>query len=162
MIANNSPLLYLWSANSLKVEVIETSLRDNITFLTWGKNGPLLCLGTAKGGVLLYNQRAGKKVTILGKHTKRITSGAWSCDNLLALGAEDRTLSISTVDGDTVHTSSLRAEPSMVQFSEMKTDDRTNAESTVIQQQQNQTKLSIHITIKHNLKIHFIHKECKI
>jgi hypothetical protein len=40
--------------------------------------------------------------------------------NLLALGSEDRTLSISNVEGDTLRVATLRAEPSDIQFSEMK------------------------------------------
>jgi WD repeat-containing protein 19 len=87
--------------------------------------------GTTKGNILLYNQRAGKKFPILGKHTKRIVAGCWSTDNLLALGSEDRTLSVSTLEGDTVHIANLRAEPSQIQFSEMKQDERSSAESTV-------------------------------
>ena len=69
---------------------------------------------------------------ILGKHTKKITCGAWSQQNLLALGSEDRTVSISNAEGDTVRQTSVRAEPSEVQFSEMKADERSNmGENTV-------------------------------
>ena len=56
----------------------------------------------------------------MGKHNKSITCGAWSEANLLALGSEDRTLSISNVEGDTLRVATLRAEPSDIQFSEMK------------------------------------------
>ena len=72
-----------------------------------------------------------RKVQILGKHTKKITCGAWSKQNLLALGSEDRTISISNVDGDTMRQTSLRAEPTQVQFSEMKMDERSVGENTV-------------------------------
>ena len=37
-----------------------------------------------------------------------------------ALGSEDRTLSISNNEGDTIRVATLRAEPSDLQFSEMK------------------------------------------
>ena len=62
-----------------------------------------------------------RKIPILGKHTKRITCGCWSSQvyklainanfvfedvsclqNLLALGSEDKTLSISNAEGDTL------------------------------------------------------------
>lgn len=132
VINDTNSFLYLWNSNSLKTDKIETGLRDPLSFMAWGKSGAFLAIGTVKGNILLYNQRAGRKVPILGKHTKRIISGAWSTDNLLALGAEDRTLSISTLEGDTVHSATLRSEPSQIQFSDMKQDDRSSSpESTV-------------------------------
>ena len=131
-INDNSSFLYLWNSNSLKTEKIETGLRDPLSFMAWGKSGLFLAIGTSKGNVLLYNQRAGRKIPVLGKHSKRIVSGAWSSDNLLALGSEDKTLSISTLEGDTVHSASLRNDPSQIQFSEMKEDERSTAESTVL------------------------------
>ena len=69
---------------------------------------------------MLYNHRTSRKVPVVGKHNKAITCGAWSEANLLALGSEDRTLSISNIEGDTLRVATLRAEPSDVQFSEMK------------------------------------------
>ena len=69
---------------------------------------------------------------ILGKHSKKITSGAWNSENLLALVSEDRYLSISNAEGDTIRQSQLAGEPSGVQFSEMKTDERmSTSEDTV-------------------------------
>ena len=68
----------------------------------------------------------------MGKHTKKITCGAWSQQNLLALGSEDKTISISNAEGDTIRQTSLRADPSDLSFSEMKTDERsTMGENTV-------------------------------
>ncbi len=73
-----------------------------------------------------------RKIPILGKHTKKITCGAWSQQNLLALGSEDKTISVSNAEGDTIRQTSLRAEPSDLDFSEMKTDERsTMGENTV-------------------------------
>lgn len=132
VINDTNSFLYIWNSNSLKTDRIETGMREPLSFLAWGKSGLFLAVGTVKGNILLYNQRAGRKVPILGKHTKRIISGAWSSDNLLALGSEDRTLSISTMEGDTVHSASLRSEPSQIQFSDMKLDERSSAESTVL------------------------------
>lgn len=71
-----------------------------------------------------------RRVPVLGKHTKRISSGAWSTENLLALGSEDKTLSISNAEGDTLRIISLRAEPSDIQFSKMKLDERLDGENT--------------------------------
>nr|CAD7198123.1 unnamed protein product [Timema douglasi] len=71
------------------------------------------------------------RVPILGKHSKRVTCGAWSAENLLALGSEDKTLSISNVEGDTLRVISMRSDPSDIQFSEMKLDERMAGENTV-------------------------------
>lgn len=73
-----------------------------------------------------------RKVPILGKHTRRITSGSWSNENLLALASDDNTISISNVEGDTIRQTSVRAKPQNVQFSEMKGDERSQmGENTV-------------------------------
>ena len=73
-----------------------------------------------------------RKIPILGKHTRRITCGAWSNENLLALGSEDKTVTVSNSEGDTVRQTSVRADPCDVQFSEMKGDERSQTgENTV-------------------------------
>lgn len=50
---------------------------------------------------------------------------------MLALGSEDKTLSISNVEGDTLRVIALRSEPAEIQFSEMKLDERISGENTV-------------------------------
>ena len=88
---------------------------------------PMLIIGILECKVCLF-----RKIPILGKHTKKITCGAWSKGGLLALGSEDKTLTISNADGDTVRQASLRDQPSDVQFSEMKMDERSRiGEDTV-------------------------------
>lgn len=65
------------------------------------------------------------------KAFKKIICGAWNAVDLLALGSEDKTMSVSNVDGDTLRVINLRAEPSDIQFSEMKLDERVSGENTV-------------------------------
>lgn len=72
-----------------------------------------------------------RRIPILGKHSKRIVCGGWSQEGLLALGSEDKSLSINNAEGDTLRIINLRAEPSHVQFSEMKLDERLGGENTV-------------------------------
>ena len=52
-------------------------------------------------------------------------SGCWSRDNLLALGSEDKTLTISTDNGETIRQVLLRDTPSQIVFSERKQDSRS-------------------------------------
>lgn len=72
-----------------------------------------------------------RRTPILGKHSKRITCGAWSKDNILALGSEDKTFSLSSEDGDSLRVIQLRDVPSDMCFAEIKTDERVPGENTV-------------------------------
>ncbi len=56
-----------------------------------------------------------KKQTILGKHSKKITNGIWR-NNTLCLGSEDKTVTLSKEDGDTIEQIPLKAEPERLQF----------------------------------------------
>jgi WD40 repeat protein len=75
-----------------------------------------LAIGTAKGNLLIYNKRTLKKQSILGKHVKKITCGSWNSENKLALGSEDKQVTISNSEGDTLHQTSLKHEPADLQF----------------------------------------------
>lgn len=72
-----------------------------------------------------------RRIPILGKHSKRIVCGAWSTENLLALGSDDKTMSLSNEEGDTIRVVQLREIPSDITFAEMKTDERVPGENTV-------------------------------
>ena len=98
----------MWDANSLKTTQLESGLRDTATFLVWAKASHMLAVGTVKGNLLFYNHQTSRKIPVLGKHTKRISCGAWNSENLLALGSDDKTISISNMDGDTIKQSTTR------------------------------------------------------
>uniref|UniRef100_A0A8L0DNG0 WD repeat-containing protein 19 n=1 Tax=Oncorhynchus mykiss TaxID=8022 RepID=A0A8L0DNG0_ONCMY len=132
VISDKSSSVYLWDANVNKTSQIDSGMRDQMSFILWSKVGPLLAVGTNKGNLLIYNQQTSRKIPVLGKHTKRITCGCWSSQNLLALGSEDCSVTISNQEGDTVRQTSVRSDPADVQFSVMKTDERSSpGESTV-------------------------------
>lgn len=132
VINDKNGVVTLWDANTTRASQIDSGFRDTMTFLLWAKAGPYLAVGTAKGNLLIYNHQTSRKVPILGKHTRRITCGAWSNENLLCLGSDDNSVTVSNVEGDTVRQTSLRAPPQDVQFSEMKGDERSQiGENTV-------------------------------
>lgn len=131
IICDRSPVLILWDSNTQRVHQVDTGLRDALTFVAWSKTSPLLAVGTSKGNLLIYNHRTSRKVPILGKHNKQITCGAWSQQNYLALVGNDKMLTVSNSDGDTLCQTSLKAEATLVQFSSMKQDDRGSGENTV-------------------------------
>ncbi|KAG6930064.1 WD repeat domain 19, partial [Chelydra serpentina] len=132
IIADKSSTVYLWDANTNKTSQVDSGMRDPMSILLWSKVGALLAVGTTKGNLLIYNRQTSRKIPVLGKHTKRITCGCWSTENLLALGSEDKMITISNQEGDTIRQTSVRSDPSDMQFSVMKTDERLSTrESTV-------------------------------
>ena len=76
-------------ANQNQDTDLDTSM-TNLTLISWSGVGPQLAIGNAKGDLVIYNKQQLKKQLIRGKHTKKITCGAWNSENKLALGSEDR------------------------------------------------------------------------
>ena len=76
-----------------------------------------------------------RRVSVLGKHTRSISCGAWNGQNLLALGADDHLLTVSNSDGDTLYQFTVRGSPSNVQFSALKSDERHSATDDTVSSQ---------------------------
>ncbi|XP_061736502.1 WD repeat-containing protein 19 [Nerophis ophidion] len=132
VIAANSSAIYLWDASVNKTSKIDSGMRDHMSFIVWSKTAPLLAAGTVNGNLVIYNQQTSHKIPILGKHTKKITCGCWSDQNLLVLGCEDHFLSISNQDGGYIKTYNIGGSPGDINFSVMKTNERTSqGENTV-------------------------------
>ncbi|XP_038055636.1 WD repeat-containing protein 19-like isoform X2 [Patiria miniata] len=132
MICDRSSVVFLWDANTHRTGQVDSGFKDSLCFLLWSKVGPQLAIGTSKGNLLIYNHQTSRKVPILGKHTKKILCGAWSSQNLLALGSEDKNITVSNAEGDTLKQTIVRMDPTDLQFSEMKTDERTSQGETTI------------------------------
>ncbi|XP_058129497.1 WD repeat-containing protein 19 [Anopheles ziemanni] len=131
IITANSPQLIVWDSNSQKKQTVDIGLRDLPSCIIWSKKIALLAVGTTRGNLSIYNHITTKRIPILGKHTKRITCGAWSTENILALGSEDKYLTLSNEEGDTLRSIQLRDCPSDMYFAEMKTDERVPGENTI-------------------------------
>ncbi|XP_016930699.3 WD repeat-containing protein 19 isoform X1 [Drosophila suzukii] len=132
IITSGSPNITLWDYNSQEKICVETGLRDPLTCILWSKQQQLLAVGTGRGNLAIYNHRSGKRPTpVLGKHSKRITCGAWSAQNLLALGSEDKSFSLSNEDGDTVRVVQLRDAPTDMYFAEMANDERIAGDNAI-------------------------------
>lgn len=116
----------LWSLNSKKVIPLETSLKDP-SYLEWSKTGPQLAIGTAKGNLLIYNKITKKKIPLMGKHSKTILCGAWSNgNNRLALGSDDKHITISNDVGETLLHAELRSVPHQLLFTYRRTSASDN------------------------------------
>jgi WD40 repeat protein len=106
----------IWDSTSRNVTMVATNLK-NPTFIKWSRRGPQLAVGSEKGNLLIYRKDNRKLIPVAGKHSnKRVTCGAWSNDNKLALGGEDKTMTLSTAEGDTVGQTELAHEPLDIQF----------------------------------------------
>lgn len=119
-----------------RVIQLDTDQREP-TFIKWNPIGPHLAIGTNKGHLLIYNRHTQRKTPIVGKHSRAIISGksclflflsfhfsqiylslsfscifvsqgAWSKTNRLALGSEDRHLTLSSEDGNTIDQTDLK------------------------------------------------------
>ncbi|XP_058805723.1 WD repeat-containing protein 19 [Phymastichus coffea] len=130
-VTNSSSIIMLWNATTGKRSQVDAGVRDGLTCMMWAKKNCLLAIGTQKGNLVIYDHINSKRIPILGKHRKKIVCGAWSAEGLLALAGEDRILSVSTSDGDTRREIELHGDPTDIQFSEMKMDQRPGGEHTV-------------------------------
>ncbi|CAL8084188.1 unnamed protein product [Calicophoron daubneyi] len=123
IIDDKTPSVCLWDSLSFKITQLSTGLKDHLSTISWSRIGCRLAIGSEKGNLVLYNHKNSKKVSLLGKHTRRINCVAWSKGNLLALAGDDRVVSINSADGDLLNQSSLRDVPSQLQFADMKKED---------------------------------------
>lgn len=74
-----------------------------------------------------------RKIPLLGQHSKRLVTMAWSKDNLLATGGEDSRMLVMSSNGTVLQQSDTNDVPRNLMFSEMKREKRgTYQESTVI------------------------------
>lgn len=87
-----------------------------LSLSVWSVTKQVVCVGTTKGNLSIYNHHTQRRTPILGKHSKRITGGCWSKTNQLALISDDKTMSISNEDGDSLRVVQLSEIPTDLQF----------------------------------------------
>ena len=133
----------IWTLSSRRLNLVRTDLQD-LTFLKWSSNSPLLAVGTAKGNLLIYQSDMKRKIPIMGKHTKAITCGAWSNENILALGSDDSTITLSKANGDTIEHTQIKNKATAVQFAKAKLQSRADRLEGK-QQQENNDLVSINL-----------------
>ena len=106
----------IYKVRQREAQKLETQNMKDLTHLAWDHAGHMLSVGTAKGNLLLYDSRIGKTMSILGKHTKKISCGAWSVESRLALGGDDKQVTVSLPNGDTLVQLLLKSEPRELKF----------------------------------------------
>eukprot|EP01116_Phalansterium_solitarium_P013666 TRINITY_DN3106_c0_g1_i10.p2 TRINITY_DN3106_c0_g1~~TRINITY_DN3106_c0_g1_i10.p2 ORF type:complete len:1339 (+),score=616.68 TRINITY_DN3106_c0_g1_i10:197-4213(+) len=121
-----------WDKNSRKTTTLDTNLKESVSFIAWSKVGPQLAIGTTRGNLLIYNKKTQRKTPTIARHTKAITTGAWNGKNYLALGGEDKQITVTTHEGEPVEQTVVKSEPLDIMFSEMKADKKSQkTESTI-------------------------------
>ncbi|KER26661.1 hypothetical protein T265_13963, partial [Opisthorchis viverrini] len=102
------------------------------------------------------------KISLLGKHTRRINSAAWNGNNILALAGDDKTITINSSDGDLLKQCSVRDLPSMIKFADGMHDASTKArDNTVRDHKEGLCDVALSLTLNrcatagdHCVKIH--------
>ena len=89
LVFAKTPGLLLWRALTREITFVDTSQQE-ISFLSWNKAGSHIAIASAKGNLIIYDDSTGNKISIMGKHTRRITCGVWTRHNYLILGGEDK------------------------------------------------------------------------
>lgn len=126
VLQNGSSIVPIWDLNApseSSVTRLETGLKD-LSYLSWARSSNRLVIGTGKGNILVYDRELKRKMPVLGKHPKRITCGAWSSSNQLALGSDDATLTLSDERGDTKDQLQLKSAPFEMCFARQRSDSQ--------------------------------------
>lgn len=88
-----------------------------------------LAVATGKGNLMMYNARERKKTPLVGKHTKKIVAAAWNKDNVLAMAAQDKSVTLTDgVTGDTIKNFHLKDLPMDLCVSDKKEDGYSRRE----------------------------------
>ena len=99
LVFARTPGLLLWNALTRETTFIDTGQHE-ISFLSWNKGGSHIAIATAKGNLIIYDDGTGSKVSVMGKHTRRVICGTWTRHNYLILGGEDKQERKSILDTD--------------------------------------------------------------
>eukprot|EP01013_Petalomonas_cantuscygni_P015686 TRINITY_DN32571_c0_g1_i1.p1 TRINITY_DN32571_c0_g1~~TRINITY_DN32571_c0_g1_i1.p1 ORF type:complete len:1413 (-),score=393.21 TRINITY_DN32571_c0_g1_i1:294-4532(-) len=119
VLQKDNTAVTLYTLATKTAQQLDSSMKD-LSWLSWSQIGPQLAVGTGKGNLLLYNRKTLKKTSIVGKHTKKVMSGAWSITNRLALGGEDKRITISNAEGDILDPIQVKGDPGLITFSDAK------------------------------------------
>ncbi len=116
ILSKGSVPIYMWELSTKTTNRLDTKI-PHLSFMAWSRQGSKLVVGSEHGNCLIYDLQTQKKSPVLGKHPQRITCGAWGKGNLLALGSEDGTITLSNEVGDTLDQTGVKCSPTELHFS---------------------------------------------
>lgn len=74
-------------------------------------------MGTEKGSLVFYNRKSLRKIPCISKHGKKVTYASWHSEGELVTCSEDKLLTISNHQGDTVQDSFIvKSEPKQIKW----------------------------------------------
>ncbi|RQM21034.1 hypothetical protein B5M09_000189 [Aphanomyces astaci] len=98
ILQTGNGIVPLWDLSARTTQNLDTNLKDP----------SFIPIGTVKGNLVLYSKSSRKIVPVLGKHSKKITCGAWNNSDQLVLGSDDRMITVSNAGGDTLQQRELK------------------------------------------------------
>ncbi|CAH8850820.1 unnamed protein product [Trichobilharzia szidati] len=122
----------MWDSISFKISQLHTGMKDHLSVISWSKVGSRLVIGTNKGNLVIYNHKTLKKISLLGKHTRKITCAVWNRKNILALASEDKSITVNSVDGDLIKHVVIHDQPSNLEFGQMKVQDSSKTQENTV------------------------------
>ncbi|EER08731.1 conserved hypothetical protein [Perkinsus marinus ATCC 50983] len=117
LIQKGTAKVTIYHYNEDRLEIVDCSGEDP-SFIAWNRIGPQLAIGMSKGNISIYNSKSMERQLIAGKHGRMITCGAWTLRGLLMLGSEDRIISLSDSEGETLRQTMLRSAPTSMKISD--------------------------------------------
>jgi WD repeat-containing protein 19 len=98
-----------WSFN--KTQTFDVKMK-NADFMIFSSDSSHIVIGNDKGNLLFLDLfSSSESMVIVGKHSKSIISGA-SWNDQIALASDDKTITVSSLNGDTLNTiSKLKGTP---------------------------------------------------
>jgi len=110
------PYVVVWNINNKHFTQLEVGQNDRPSFIKWSRTQPVLAIGTEKGGIVFFNKSTQRKIPTIGKHSSSVITGDWNAHDLLITGSQDKTVTVSTVNGDTKAQSSIMNPPAQLKW----------------------------------------------
>lgn len=81
--------VYMWNAQTSKVNKLCTLEDDTVTSVSWIQKGTHIAIGTGKGLVQIWDAEKARRLRTMTGHTARVGSLAWN-SHILTSGSRDR------------------------------------------------------------------------
>lgn len=113
----NQISIYSMGVRSFSQPLTLGSAKEKASWLNWSATHPVLVVGSDKGSLVFYNRKSGRKIPCISKHGKKVTGGDWNQYGELISCSEDRLITISNYQGDTLCDSQMvKGDPNNIRW----------------------------------------------